>query len=403
MKEYQNILDNITDNIFVIDIDINKLIFLNTSARKLLKYTNTHIHSMELKDFLIPFNNENIINLESLKEYKNSNNNLIFRAFIQTHDLTKTPVEIRFSYIENKGKQFAIVICFDISKQIILELQESANKEIIDDYIPISQTDLNGNITYVNKAFCNLTGYDKTQLLGKTHSILKHKDTSISKHKELWENITNNIPWQGVLKNKLNNNKTIWTEIKIKPMYDYLGNKVGYISTREDISDKKELEYLSEHDLLTNIKNRRTFEKELKKQVELSLRYESNSFGLIMIDIDNFKSINDNYGHQIGDFILQTLTKNINTNLRHSDIFARWGGEEFIILCPYSNTDQMEQLAENLKLLIPSINFNPVKELTISMGITAYKKDDSEDTIQRRVDKALYKAKINGKNRYETL
>lgn len=401
MQKYINILNKITDYIFVVDININKLIFLNESAKKLLKYTNTDIQRLKLDDFLIPFNNEEIINIENLKRFQISNNNMIFRAFIKGKDYIKTPVEIRFSYIENKGKEFAIAIYIDISKQVILELQESANKEIIDDYIPISQTDLDGKITYVNKAFCNLTGYDKTDLLGKKHSILKHEDTNISTHKELWENITRDKPWKGVIKNKINNHRTIWTEIKIKPRYDYLGNKIGYISTREDISDKKELEYLCEHDLLTKINNRRTFEKELKKQIELSIRYKNNSFGLIMLDIDNFKSINDNYGHQIGDSVLQKLSQNINENLRDSDIFARWGGEEFIILCPYSNIEQMEQLTKNLQLLISEIDFNPVKKITVSFGITQYKDYDSESSIQIRVDKALYQAKRNGKDRYE--
>lgn len=403
MKNFQIILNKIADNIFLIDVDINKLVFFNTSARKLLKYTNTDIQSLKLEDFLIPFNNEKIINIENLRNSQTENDNVILRALIKGKDYIKTPVEIKFSYIEKKGKLFAIGICFDISKQVILELQESANKEIIDDYIPISQTDLNGNITYVNKAFCDLTGYDKTDLLGKKHSILKHKDTNSSIHKELWESITQDKPWKGVIKNIINHRKTIWTEIKIKPMYDYLGKKIGYISTREDISDKKELEYLSEHDILTKINNRRTFEKELKKQIQLSLRYSNNSFGIIMIDIDNFKDINDNYGHPVGDYILQKLSENINTNLRDTDIFARWGGEEFIILCPYSNTDQMEQLTKNLQLLISTINFKPIVKLTVSFGITEYQDNDSEDTIQIRVDKALYKAKKNGRNRYEVL
>ena len=122
-----------------------------------------------------------------------------------------------------------------------------------------------------------------------------------------------------------------------------------------------------------------------------------------MIDIDHFKLINDTFGHQVGDFVLRELSKNISKNLKDDYFFARWGGEEFMILCPFSDIKQLEELAKNLQLIISSIDFNPLKNLTISIGITNYQVNDSEDTIQIRVDKALYKAKENGRNRYEII
>lgn len=403
MRKYIDILNKITDNIFVINLYSNELIFINESAKNLLKYNQNDIKNMKLENFLIPFNKEEKLDINEFKRTLYLNKRTLLRAYIKAKNSIKTPVEISFSYVKNKNKQYLVAVCFDISKQLMLELQDSANKEIIDEQIPISQTDINGKITYVNKAFCNLTGYNESQLIGKPHSILKHKDTKKETHKELWTDITQNKPWKGILKNQINNQKSIWTEIKIKPMFDCAGNKIGYISTREDISDKKKLEYLSEHDILTKIKNRRTYEKELKKQIALSRRYQENYFGLIMIDIDNFKNVNDTYGHQIGDTVLQKLSKYINKNLRDSDIFARWGGEEFIILSPFSTIQQVEELSKNLQILVSTINFTPIEELTISLGITTYKENDTEDNIQKRVDKALYLAKEKGRNRYEIL
>lgn len=403
IEKYINILDKITDNIFVIDLYTNKLIFINESAKNLLKYDQNDIENIQLEDFLMPFNKEEKLDLHELQESLYLNKSNLLRAYIKAKNLMQTPVEISFSYVESKNKQYAVAVCFNISKQLMSEIQDSANKEIIDEHIPISQTDIDGNITYVNRAFCDLTGYSESQLIGEKHSILKHKDTDGKIHKELWENITQNKPWKGILKNQINNEKSIWTEIKINPMFDHLGNKIGYISTREDISDKKELEYLSEHDILTNIKNRRTYEKELKREITLSERYNENYFGLIMIDIDKFKKINDTYGHQVGDIVLQKLSECINKNLRDSDVFARWGGEEFIILSPFSTIQQLEKLAKNLQILVPTIDFTPVPKLTMSLGITTYKKDDTEVSIQRRVDKALYLAKERGRDRYEVL
>ena len=401
LEKYIKVLNKISDNMFIIDIYAKKIVFLNESARKFLDYEINEIKNIKLEDFLISFDKEENIDINRLKTEDLLNNNQILKAYIKAKNQEKIPVEISFSYVENKDKQYAVAICFDLTNKLNSEIQEMASKRIIDEHIPISRTDLAGTITYVNDAFCKLTGYKKDELVGKKHGILRHDDTSTEIYKELWENILENRTWEGVLKNKTKDNRIIWNEIKINPMYDYKGNKIGYVSTRENINYKKELEYITEHDLLTNIKNRRTYEKELEKQIHLSKRYEENHFGLIMFDIDHFKEINDNYGHQIGDKILKTLSKNISNHLRENDTFARWGGEEFVILCPYTNIDQLEHIAKNLQEVIKNINFSPVPNLTVSLGLTVYKKDDSEVSIQKRVDSVLYKAKRNGRNQYQ--
>lgn len=399
LKKYIKVLNKISDNIFIIDIYTKEIVFLNTSIREFLDYEINEIKNIKLEDFLISFD-ENA-QIDSLKKEDLLNSNLILKAYIKAKSQEKIPVEISFNYVENKNKQYAVAICFDLTNKLNLEVQEMASKKIIDEHIPISRTDLAGTITYVNDAFCRLTEYLEEELIGKKHGILRHEDTSTKIYEELWENILEDRTWEGVLKNKTKHNRIIWNEIKISPMYDYKGNKIGYVSTRENINYKKELEYITEHDLLTNIKNRRTYEKELEKHIHLSKRYEENHFGLIMFDIDHFKEINDNYGHQIGDKILKTLCTNISTHLRENDTFARWGGEEFVILCPYTNIEQLEHIAKNLQKVIKNIDFSPVPNLTISLGLTVYKKDDSEVSIQKRVDSVLYEAKRNGRNQYQ--
>ena len=395
LKKYIKVLNKISDNIFIIDIYAKEIVFLNTSIREFLDYEINEIKNIKLEDFLISFDENKQIDIDSLKKEDLLNNNLIIKAYIKAKNLEKLPVEISFNYVKNENRQYIVAICFDLTNKLNLEVQEMASKKIIDEHIPISRTDLAGTITYVNDAFCRLTEYLEEELIGKKHGILRHEDTSTKIYEELWENILEDRTWEGVLKNKTKHNRIIWNEIKISPMYDYKGNKIGYVSTRENINYKKELEYITEHDLLTNIKNRRTYEKELEKHIHLSKRYEENHFGLIMFDIDHFKEINDNYGHQIGDKILKTLCTNISTHLRENDTFARWGGEEFVILCPYTNIEQLEHIAKNLQKVIKNIDFSPVPNLTISLGLTVYKKDDSEVSIQKRVDSVLYKAKRN--------
>lgn len=401
LKKYIKVLNKISDNIFIIDIYAKEIVFLNTSIREFLGYEISDIKNIKLENFLISFDENRQIDIDSLKKEDLLNSNLILKAYIKAKSQEKIPVEISFNYVENKNKQYAVAICFDLTNKLNLEVQEMASKKIIDEHIPISRTDLAGTITYVNDAFCKLTEYLKEELIGKKHGILRHEDTPSKIYEKLWENILEDRTWEGVLKNKTKHNRIIWNEIKISPMYDYKGNKIGYVSTRENINYKKELEYITEHDLLTNIKNRRTYEKELEKQIHLSKRYEENHFGLIMFDIDHFKEINDNYGHQVGDKILKVLCSNISNHLRENDTFARWGGEEFVILCPYTNIEQLEHIAKNLQEVIKNIDFSPVPNLTISLGLTVYKKDDSEVSIQKRVDSVLYEAKRNGRNQYQ--
>lgn len=401
LEKYVKILNKISDNMFIIDIYAKKIIFLNESARKFLDYKIDEIKDIKLEDFLISFDKEENIDINRLKTEDLLNNNQILKAYVKAKNQQKIPVEISFSYVENKDKQYAVAICFDLTNKLNLEVQEMASKKIIDEHIPISRTDLTGTITYVNDAFCKLTGYSKNELIGRKHGVLRHDETPNQIYKELWEHILQDKTWSGVLKNKTKNNEVIWNEIKINPMYDYKGNKIGYVSTRENINYKKELEYITEHDLLTDIKNRRTYEKELEKQIHLSTRYEENHFGLIMFDIDHFKEINDNFGHQIGDKILKTLCSKINRHIRENDTFARWGGEEFVILCPHTDIKQLEHIVKNLQEIIKSINFSPIKNLTVSLGLTVYKKNDTEVSIQKRVDSALYEAKRNGRNQYK--
>ena len=115
-----------------------------------------------------------------------------------------------------------------------------------------------------------------------------------------------------------------------------------------------------------------------------------------MFDIDFFKVINDTYGHHIGDLVLTNLSEAIHLHIRDSDTFARWGGEEFIILCPNTDEEHIIQFVEKLQDNIKKTNFLPVPSVTVSFGVTLFKSDDTIDSIQKRADDALYEAKRSG-------
>ncbi len=176
------------------------------------------------------------------------------------------------------------------------------------------------------------------------------------------------------------------------------------INLKKEIRKRKklelELERLATVDILTSINNRYKMDLTLYEQIEISKRYK-RPLSLIYFDIDFFKLVNDNYGHKIGDLALIELSDLVLSSLRKSDVFGRWGGEEFLIILPETMLSEAVALSQKLKTTIENHNFSTIKKLTCSFGVINYEENDSVETLMNRVDKKLYKAKQNGRNRVE--
>ncbi len=184
-------------------------------------------------------------------------------------------------------------------------------------------------------------------------------------------------------------------DIKAKPFGENYLVSLTNITSFDAESKNNERE--ASYDYLTNIYNRTKLNELLVKQIESS-KQQKSTFSLVMIDIDFFKRINDTYGHLVGDEVLVKISMLILTQIRQSDIFARWGGEEFILLLPYAGLQNAQLIAENLKEKVMLESFPGIQNLTCSFGVTEFKEDDSIDTIIKRADTALYRAKENGRN-----
>jgi diguanylate cyclase (GGDEF)-like protein len=171
----------------------------------------------------------------------------------------------------------------------------------------------------------------------------------------------------------------------------------------DEISKKNlELEQLSITDNLTKLYNRNKLDDVLISEVNRSNRY-SSPFGIVLIDIDYFKSVNDIYGHQVGDTVLKEFSQILRSNSRNTDVVGRWGGEEFLIICSQSNLENILTLANYLKEKISTYPFSLGEQKTASFGVAIYNKDENIDEMIKRADDALYKAKENGRNRVEYL
>lgn len=168
-------------------------------------------------------------------------------------------------------------------------------------------------------------------------------------------------------------------------------------------SYNKKLENLASFDSLTQLPNRRSFNEYFEKSLKLYKR-DNNPRSVIFFDIDNFKLINDNYGHLVGDNVLKRIATILNLQIRDCDSISRWGGEEFLILLNNSNLEQSVEVAEKLRSSLEhDVELSSFVEggVTASFGVTTFKDNDGIEKIVSRADRALYKAKHGGKNRVE--
>jgi diguanylate cyclase (GGDEF)-like protein len=171
----------------------------------------------------------------------------------------------------------------------------------------------------------------------------------------------------------------------------------------QEISNRQEIEQqllvLATRDKLTGAFNRHKWDEQLRMQ--LSLAERGSSFSIALLDVDYFKKVNDQFGHQTGDKVLQTLTEHLTRRLRKTDSLYRLGGEEFVILLPQQTAEAACQLAEQLRQYIASLEETDLPAFTISFGVTEYCQQDDEDSILTRADQALYQAKAMGRNRVQ--
>lgn len=277
--------------------------------------------------------------------------------------------------------------------------------EIINENVITSSTNVSGIITEVSDAFCDISGYSQAELIGKSHSIVRHEDMPTEFYEEMWKSLRAGMPWEGEIKNKKKTGESYWVDTVIKPKYEK-GKLVGYTAIRQDITDKKRVEYLSITDELTQLYNRRFFNETIENELNRAKR-ENQFISFMMMDVDYFKHYNDTYGHQAGDHVLKEVAKVlIEHTKRASDFAFRLGGEEFGIICTLRDKNESQALAQLIREDIERLKIkhetSEVSDyLTISIGLVSNKAMEikSSDSFYKKADEALYKAKNSGRNR----
>lgn len=260
-------------------------------------------------------------------------------------------------------------------------------------------TDDKGYVSLWNPAAVRLFGYTKDEMLGKElHELTVTDDfESMNKNGIIDDLFADKKVKELKIKHK--NGQVFDAEVSASTLK--INDKDYFVGIFRDISDRikarEELEKLSVTDYLTNTYNRRFFVTRLEEEIERSKR-TGRVFSIAMLDIDRFKTINDKYGHSIGDLVLQSITDYIKKRIRKADCLARWGGEEFMILLADTPIVNSDVLLEDLRLGISKIDIPNVDRFTGSFGVVEYAPGDTADMMIQKADSMMYEAKKCGRN-----
>ncbi|MFT5660019.1 MAG: diguanylate cyclase (GGDEF)-like protein/PAS domain S-box-containing protein [Sulfurimonas sp.] len=272
----------------------------------------------------------------------------------------------------------------------------------------IMVTDIEKNIIMVNQGFNKITGYSSEEVIGKKPTILQSGKQSEADYKRIWTAISNDLSWSGEIWNRRKDGSLYAEWLTIYKVFNEENVLTNYIGVFIDITEQKEtqekINQLAYYDTLTNLPNRQLFQDRVDHAISKTKR-ANTKLAMIFIDLDNFKSINDTLGHHTGDELLKHIAKCIKKSVRESDTVARLGGDEFTILVEDIREDNhvtylAESLIKNIKqsLVLSSQEIYP----SASIGICLYPDDTtSKDKLMQFADTAMYRAKENGKNRYE--
>jgi diguanylate cyclase (GGDEF)-like protein/PAS domain S-box-containing protein len=424
--------------IAIVDMD-KKIIFANSQYQRLSGYSSDELLQRELTDLTVNSPQE----VESLwrravggehvetdlKRYTkhgvpywvnfsllaiNNNNGsqaciLVLEQSIEAeHELARLEQDIKY-----RAQTLSLLDEYKKNEEVILgELSEkidelSFQKSALDEHAIVSITDNEGNIIYANRKFVSISKYSKSELLGQNHRILNSNFHPDSFFRQMWQTIASGRVWHGEIQNKAKDGTFYWVASTIVPMMDDNGKPKKYISIRTDITDSKQqqstLELIAHYDVLTKLPNRLLLADRFSQATAHAAR-TNTSLAVCFIDLDNFKPVNDVYGHEVGDKLLIKVTERIKSVIRDEDTLSRHGGDEFILLL--GDLHSLDESEATMARIINAVS-QPYEvddyELTISasMGYTIYPSDDADiDTLIRHADRAMYQAKLGGKNTF---
>ncbi len=310
-------------------------------------------------------------------------------------------------------KKLLTALIEKLAKNIIIQREYEEQREILQ-YIIDSQNSMSvisnvERISFASKSFLKYFSVENVEEFNEKYGSIvniftnaqdsisaENIKSSLNKGQSLYDFVSSLDETQRIASVKNSNNEQKSFLINISKI-----NETQFLINLTDITkiekQREEITKKANHDALTGLYNRNKFEEVFKYELSQVKRY-GYEFSLAIADIDHFKLFNDTYGHLVGDKVLKLVANSLIDCIRSSDTVARWGGEEFVMLFPQTSFEDALLLLEKCRKMIEDLDYKEYGKITLSFGVTSYKKDDTLDSMLSRADQALYEAKANGRN-----
>ncbi|MFC5546994.1 EAL and GGDEF domain-containing protein [Massilia aerilata] len=260
-------------------------------------------------------------------------------------------------------------------------------------------------IEYVNPAFERITGYTLAEIKGRDPRFMRIEGCDSGEHKRIHEALRKKQSVRSVLRNARKDGEVFYNDLRIDPVMNADGEVTHFVAVINDVTEarhyERRLHHLAHHDPLTGLANRTLLQERLKQAIQHATRNHTTG-ALAFMDLDNFKHINDNLGHDVGDAVLRETAERLRANMREEDTVARVGGDEFVlVICDQGSPEQVADLVERVRRSVGRPILLDGKEVVsgTSIGVALFPRDGgSVDKVMRAADAAMYHAKSLGKN-----
>ncbi|MGB5965518.1 MAG: FIST N-terminal domain-containing protein [Sulfurimonadaceae bacterium] len=411
-EELSFLVENAINEVYIVDAKTLIYQYANTKALDVLGYTHEELKKMNVYDINPELSTEDVAQMMTVIGHQEMITN---ESVHQSRDGSRYPTRSQIYHTRYFGKDVYVIFSTDITQEKHQKMNELTLKKTLENVLDYSGTlfllSSGTEIVHANKALLHFLGLNSVEeLKGRYHcmmDIFEEEENYFSSKKlnaecQGCECIATLVKGDilGVIKHAPSGQKRV-----MKLNLNQLPND-NYIISMTDVTEieeeAKRFQYQANHDKLTGAYNRSYLDFIYQKHLD-EFAKSSSVCSFILLDIDDFKQINDNYGHLTGDRVLILLSNLINHKIRHDDVFIRWGGEEFLILLPHTSKENAVTTAETLRQEISKIDIGIDYRVTCSFGVTECQNGDTKETLFERLDKALYKAKNSGKNCVKTL
>lgn len=408
---FELFFDTIPDATMIISYNEFIIFNCNNAFEKFVGFSKDELIDKGLKDisFFKDDNQEKKFEeaIRGLDKPQNISIDLITKDGILSHGLFSSAL------ITVDNKKYVLCVIKNITElkkmEIKLRTSEEVHRLLADNASDVIWTmDLTGKFTYISPSVEKLRGFTAEEVMAQSPEELLCLSSRRHLEKGLEDaiyHVQNNLPFKifrGDVEQPCKDGSTVWTDLTVSGIYDKENHFLGMLGVTRDITDRvameNEIRRLTEIDRLTQLYNRMKLDTVLKFEIERSNRSKS-VFSIILFDIDNFKMVNDTFGHNVGDDVLKDFSEIIKKTIRKIDTAGRWGGEEFMVILPESDALGAFTLAEKLRVRISEHHFQRVGHLTASFGIAEFDGIKDETELVSKADAAMYEAKKTGKNR----